>query len=203
MEQNQSIRTEFLQQFTAYILRELARQQPSRVSLSVEQMRTMQPSVPAIQRADEQQKMHTILPFFSSSTVKRPQIRQVVPQKYMQRLPQPFVPKMQQPQLQHLPQSPQLSLPSLTKIASWLTDPAVISIECPGPDKPLVIMKGGFTQNTSFQFTQEEIAIIMDEISQKTRIPLGSGVFKAALGNFLFTAISSKFIGTRFLIQKK
>jgi len=91
----------------------------------------------------------------------------------------------------------------LGKFDFLLSDPSVISIECPGPNKPILVNKNGLVQTSSIMLNKEEIDNIVKEISEKTRIPLLQGVFKAAFGQFILTAIISEFVGTRFLIQKK
>ncbi len=91
----------------------------------------------------------------------------------------------------------------LAKLDNLLEDPSVRNIECPGPNKPVLIYKSGTIQPTNILFTADEIDKIMKEISDKTRIPLTTGVFKAALHRFIVTAVLSEFVGTRFIIQKK
>jgi type IV secretory pathway ATPase VirB11/archaellum biosynthesis ATPase len=89
------------------------------------------------------------------------------------------------------------------KLDQFLQDPGVLTIECPGPEKPVVIYKDGVIQPTNVSLSLDEIESIMKEISDKTRIPLQRGTFKAALHKFVITAVMSDFIGTKFIIQKK
>ena len=89
------------------------------------------------------------------------------------------------------------------KINSLLNDPAVQMIECLGPEKQILVYKSGVIQNTNIVLSNEEINLLMKELSEKTKIPLISGVFKTALGNMVITAVISDFIGTRFMIQRK
>ena len=95
------------------------------------------------------------------------------------------------------------TLLGLTKIDNILSDPGVQTIECPGPNKPVLVYKGGAVQTAQLNLTNDEINNIMKDISDKTRIPLMSGVFKAAYGNLIITAVMSDFVGTRFMVQKK
>lgn len=96
--------------------------------------------------------------------------------------------------------SPLIGFDKLDKI---LSDPGVQTVECPGPNKPIIVYKGGAVQSSKLALTSDEIKNIMNDISGKTRIPLMSGVFKAAYGNLIITAVMSDFVGTRFMIQKK
>ena len=92
---------------------------------------------------------------------------------------------------------------AVDRLRTFLNDPRVTGIECPGPNKNVLVYKGGTLQTTSVIFSDEEINEILEYISEKTRIPLINGVFKAALTNILITAVISEFIGTRFHIEKK
>ncbi len=89
------------------------------------------------------------------------------------------------------------------KIDEILGDSAVQTVECPGPNKPVLVYKGGAVRSSKLTLTSDEINNIMKSVSEKTRIPLMSGVFKAAYGNLIITSVMSDFVGTRFMIQKK
>jgi len=91
----------------------------------------------------------------------------------------------------------------LSKIKFFAFDPSVISVECQGAGRNLIINKSGKIQNSSFSLTKEEIEEIVRKISEKTRIPVISGVFRAAFSNFVFIAVISEFVGTRFVIERK
>ena len=105
----------------------------------------------------------------------------------------------------HLPDPSNISLPPLTlgKIASLIADPSVISVECPGPNKPVIVNRAGNLQPSSISLTKDEIDLLMKDISRQTKIPLVSGIFKALAGNLMVTAVNSEFVGTRFLLQKR
>lgn len=98
------------------------------------------------------------------------------------------------------PQANILGLSSLTPI---LNDPAVLSIECPGPSKQVIVNKSGMLQLAPITLSKEEIEKVLEEVSEKTRIPIISGVFKAAFNNLIMTAVISEVVGSRFVIQKK
>ncbi len=97
-----------------------------------------------------------------------------------------------------------VNMQSLKRIQPLLTDKTITSIECSGPGMPIMIARGAYTQSTPVHFTVDEINKIIKEISERTKIPLNaSGVFKAAIGDIIITAVLSEFVGTRFVIQKK
>ena len=137
-----------------------------------------------------------LLPKMRKIPLKRmpfmPPIRHQMPPKYsgLAIRPGPAVPE-------------QITISSMGKINSLLNDPAVQMIECLGPEKQILVYKSGVIQNTNIVLNNEEINLLMKELSEKTKIPLISGVFKTALGNMVITAVISDFIGTRFMIQRK
>ncbi len=92
---------------------------------------------------------------------------------------------------------------SLGKLSQLLRDPSVFSVECPGPNKNILVNKSGRLQMTQIILTKEEIDSIMEEISERTKIPIMGGLFKAAMGDVLITAVISDYIGSRFVIQKR
>jgi len=102
-----------------------------------------------------------------------------------------------------MPSAISINLESLSKINNLMQDPIFQSIECPGPGKPLIITRGGLIQTLPITLTKEEIDSVLQETSQKTRIPLTKGIFTAALGDKILNAVISDFVGSRFIIQKK
>ncbi|MCX8158824.1 MAG: hypothetical protein N3D20_00825 [Candidatus Pacearchaeota archaeon] len=101
------------------------------------------------------------------------------------------------------PPTPTAPLSSLTKLEPLIKDPTIQTIECPGENKPIIINRFGSIQTTSITLNKEEIDNVLKELSEKTRIPLTTGVFKVAYGSIIFTATISEFVGTRFIIQRK
>ncbi len=99
------------------------------------------------------------------------------------------------------PQAPQnLNIGKMTKI---LYDPSVWSVECPGPGKGILVNRAGSILTSSITLTPEEIQQVLNEFSERTRIPLIQGVFKAVYQDLLITAVISEFVGTRFVLQKR
>ena len=89
------------------------------------------------------------------------------------------------------------------KIAPMLGDTSVSTIECPGPEQPLVIIRAGRRQFTQIRLTQEEITDIFETVSEKARIPLLDGMFRAAVDHFSLSGIVSDMVGNRFVIHKQ
>ena len=91
----------------------------------------------------------------------------------------------------------------LEKLSALLLDPTVLSVECPGPGKQILVNRANITQVSPITLILDEINNLLKILSERTRIPLIQGVFKVAFGNFIITAVISEFVGTRFVIQKR
>ncbi|MFA5060964.1 MAG: hypothetical protein WC494_01445 [Candidatus Pacearchaeota archaeon] len=83
-----------------------------------------------------------------------------------------------------------------------LEDPSVSLIECTGAKKPLSVIRRGRKQPTKIILTEEEIKKYLNEISEKTHIPLLEGVFRTIIGPFSINAVISEIIGSKFIIKK-
>ena len=106
------------------------------------------------------------------------------------------------PPVQQIPPE-NIRIESFSRISHLLSEPSVQAIECLGPDKPLVVTRAGLAQATSITLTLAEIKNILNELSEKTRIPLLSGIFKVAVQNLVITSVISEFADPRFIIQKR
>ncbi len=91
---------------------------------------------------------------------------------------------------------------SLGKLNIFLSDNAVTEIECPGPDKFILVKKIGQINLTKITLSQEEINEIIKSFSENARIPVISGIFKTSVKNLTLTAIISEFVGSRFILYK-
>ncbi len=98
---------------------------------------------------------------------------------------------------------PAKGYPDLGKLNLLVGDIGVEGIECIGPNKNIVVKKGGKVQRTSIILTKEEIRQLVNFFANQTKIPLTQGTFKAVLGNLILTAITSDFAGAKFIIQKR
>ena len=94
------------------------------------------------------------------------------------------------------------SVNPMDRLMPIMNDRQVTSIECPGANKNIVVRKGMMKQNAPIIFSEDDISKIMDEISNKTKIPVIEGLFKVMINNLLFTALVSEFAGTRFKMEK-
>jgi hypothetical protein len=89
------------------------------------------------------------------------------------------------------------------KINQLLRDRRINRINCQGPEKRITVIVNGIPKMTNIQLSEEEIKSVIEDFSNLTKIPLISNVFKAAYHNLLISAITSEFVGSRFIIIKK
>jgi len=91
---------------------------------------------------------------------------------------------------------------NLGKVTQFLKDPSVLSVECPGPGKNILVNRSGAIQTTPLTLNKEEIDSLIQEISDKTKIPIVPGLLKTAFQDLILTAVISEYVGTRFILQK-
>lgn len=169
------------------------------------------------QRVIRQQPLPVEIPKPASRPVQAKLVQEIAPvkpiQTYAQAPVQPLPAPAQQIQPQLIKPIPAPTTPtkpaeipavtSLDRLRPFLRDPMIQSIECPGPDKFITINRFGTIQTTNIRLSKEEINTMLKDLSQKTRIPLITGIFKVAYENIILTAVVSEFVGTRFIIQRK
>lgn len=90
----------------------------------------------------------------------------------------------------------------LGKINQLVFDPRVTIIECPGPGKLVSVRVYGKSNVTKITLSSEEITRVIETFSRQAKIPVISGLFKAAVGNTIITAVISDIVGSRFVITK-
>ncbi len=105
------------------------------------------------------------------------------------------------PVIQKLPET--AGIPIMERISPILADPTVQSINCPGPDKNITVMRNGIIQIVAMSFNVLDIEAFLKDISEKTKIPLLPGLFKVVYQNLIITAVISEFVGTKFMIEKR
>ena len=91
---------------------------------------------------------------------------------------------------------------ALGKLEPLLKDTSIQSIECPGPGKNLLIKRYNKINVTKTILNQAEISSIINDFSEKARIPIVGGILKAAVGDLVISAVISEFVGSRFIINK-
>jgi hypothetical protein len=88
------------------------------------------------------------------------------------------------------------------KLNPVLSDPRVIEIECPGPNRFILVKTATKLMNSGLKMNQKEIRSVIEYFATETRIPLIGGLFKAVKDNLLISAVESDAAGSRFIIKK-
>ncbi len=91
---------------------------------------------------------------------------------------------------------------SLGKIEKLLQDKTIQSIECPGPEKNILVKRFNKINITKESLSQEEITDLINNFSNQAKIPIIGGILKAAVGNLIISAVISEYVGSRFIINK-
>jgi len=90
----------------------------------------------------------------------------------------------------------------LAGLYELLADVTVESIECPGPEKNIIIKQKGKVVETSTQLKKEDVEGIISEFSNRSGSKSEEGILKTKVENLTITAVASKFAGSRFVITK-
>jgi len=113
-------------------------------------------------------------------------------------IPEPKLP----PNLQYLKPTPTDTYIELGKLNPLTKDPAVKIIECHGPDEKIIVKGTMGTKPTNIILSKDEIDDIIKKFSESAKIPVQEGVFNVAVGKFILSAITSRIIGSKFIIEK-
>jgi hypothetical protein len=114
-----------------------------------------------------------------------------------------IVPETKLPtQFQYLQPTPTNQEIDLAKLNPLIKDPRVKIIECSGPEQNIMVTGTMGTQKTGIIMNKEEISDVIERFSKISKIPVHEGVFKVVFGRFIFMAIVSEIIGSRFTLRK-
>ncbi len=105
-------------------------------------------------------------------------------------------------QFQYLQPTPTNQDMDLVRLNPLIKDPQVKIIECPGPEQNIMVTGTMGTQKTGIILNKDEISDIIDRFSKISKIPVHDGVFKVVFGRFIFMAIVSEIVGSRFTLRK-
>jgi len=178
-------------------------------------------------KTEKKGEKEKLLPSILSSAIKPPAKTTKKRQKEIKKLASPLTPKkkLKRPGLikpirkEISPQKMITPMPSFTqtiptqqpvligglnlgKLGGLLADKSVTEIECPGPGKFILVKKVSQVNITRITLSQDEINNIIEAFSEQARIPIISGIFKAAVGDLTILAVISEFVGSRFIIYK-
>ena len=117
------------------------------------------------------------------------------------RMPAKEAIKLQPPRLIETPK-PKKNLLQSVSINELMQNPAVTSLECKGPNIPLIIKTRAGPSTINKTLSLEEINDIIQKFSEESRIPIVSEVFRAIVNNMMITASLSNPEAPQFIITK-
>lgn len=90
----------------------------------------------------------------------------------------------------------------LGELNPLIRDPYVRTIECQGPNTNILVTGTMGEKETRIILDEQDVNDIIQKFSAVSKIPLHEGVYKVAIGRFIFMAIISDVIGSKFIIKK-
>ena len=114
------------------------------------------------------------------------------------RIPRPKLP----PRFQYLKPIPTNVEIDLGKLNPLAKDPLVKNIECNGPNQNIIVEGTMGRKKTQIILNRREIDEMIYKFSKTAKIPIYEGVFRVVVGKFIFSAIISEVIGSKFIIRK-
>ncbi len=114
------------------------------------------------------------------------------------RIPEPALPKT----VSYLKPIPTPEEINLAKLNVLIRDPLVKIIECNGPGENVLVIGMMGRKSSSIKLSREEIEEIVGKFAAASRIPVNEGLFKAAVGNLVISAVISETVGIKFIIRK-
>lgn len=88
------------------------------------------------------------------------------------------------------------------KISVFINDPSIISIECEGSKRPIIIKKRDQLLTTKIKLEDVEIDNIIYGFSERARIPVIEGLLRARVNFLQISAVVSSIVSSRFIITK-
>jgi len=206
-------RTLFLRLFTQELV--INSKQKIVIEKEIEQKEKMQPIPPILEKEQIKEiplaETKSFIPSILQPSQPPPQrtpMRHITKPtaKPLRFRPSPQISPLQlQPRIQPktaTPVSAAIGEANLGKLNVFLQDNAITEIECPGPGKSVIVKKAGQVNLTRITLSQAEINEVIENFSEKARIPVIKGIFKASIANLTIIAIISEFVGSRFIIYK-
>ena len=126
---------------------------------------------------------------------QRPKIRKIPP---VLRIPEPQLPET----VRHLRPAPTSEAIDLGKLNILIRDPLIKIMECNGPEENILVMGMMGRKPTSIKLNREEVEETVGKFATASRIPVHEGLFKAAFGNLVISAVVSEIVGIKFVIRK-
>jgi len=90
----------------------------------------------------------------------------------------------------------------LGKLNILVRDPLIKIIECNEPGKNIIVTGMMGKKKTPVILNKEEMEDVLQRFSQAAKIPVHEGLFKAAVGRLVISAVISEIVGIQFVIRK-
>lgn len=118
----------------------------------------------------------------------------------------PVIPEVSAPAVVDVVQPPQSDRVELKgdygKIMPLLGDETISTIDCPGPDKPIFVVRMGQREITKISLNVLEIKELLEKFADVAHVPLMEGVFRVSVDGMNVSAVVSEMLGTKFVIKK-
>jgi hypothetical protein len=126
---------------------------------------------------------------------KNPFVRKIPP---ILRIPEPELPET----VRYLRPQPSAEQIDLGKLNILIRDPLVKVVECNGTEENIIVMGIMGRKKTPIILSKEEIEQVLLAFSEAAKIPVNEGLFKAAVGSSVISAVISDIVGIKFVIRK-
>jgi len=90
----------------------------------------------------------------------------------------------------------------LGKLNILVRDPLIKAIECNGQGQNVLVTGIMGRKKTPVTLNKDEIEDVLQRFSQAAKIPVNEGLFKAAVGSLVISAVISETVGIQFIIRK-
>lgn len=126
-----------------------------------------------------------------------PKALQITPTKIKKSIQKPLKPLIEKPIY-----PVKKNLLQSVSINELMQNPAVISLECKGPNTQLILKTRAGPSTINKTLSLEEINDIIQKFSEESHIPIISEVFRAVVNNMMITASLSNPETPQFIITK-
>jgi len=87
-------------------------------------------------------------------------------------------------------------------LMNLLKEKEIWAVECPGPDRFLILNRAGELKISKISFDEKEIQEIIEKLAKKSGSEISDTIFKFQTPDYEISGIISEEAGSRFLIEK-
>ena len=130
-----------------------------------------------------------------SKPIQKPKTIKIPP---VLRIPESALPET----VSYLKPTPTSEKIDIGKMNIMVRDPLVKIMECNGPEENILVTGIMGRKPTPIKLSKQEIEEIVGKFAAAAKIPVNEGLFKAAIGNLVISAVISETVGIKFIIRK-